>query len=317
MTRLVRAPLLHFVVLGAALLAVRERLDPAPPTRPALVIRSADVARLAQAWTEEHGAPPDAAAKQRLVEAAIDEEVLYREAIARGFDRRDEAVRERLVRLGTFVGEETARDRAALERDARRLGLARSDLVIRRHLIDMMRLAAGQVPERDLPSEEELAAELARHADEFAEPAHVRLTHVYFAADRRGDHAAADARAVLDELADAGSAAGAGRGDGFVRGSVFAGSRDDLARVFGAGFAAAVDGAPVRRWFGPVASVYGVHLVWVDAREPRRTPALADVRGRVLHRWLREREEERRSAALQAMRAAYDVRIEDGASAGG
>jgi len=129
MTRLLRAPLLHFVVLGAALLAIRERVDPEPPPRPALVINSADIARLAEAWSEEHGAPPDAAARRRLVDAAIDEEVLYREAIARGFDRRDEAVRERLVRLGSFVGEETARDREALERDARRLGLTRSDLV--------------------------------------------------------------------------------------------------------------------------------------------------------------------------------------------
>jgi len=317
MTRLLRAPLVHFVVLGAALLAVRKRVDPVPPTRPPLVVRSADVARLAEAWTEEHGAPPDATARQRLVDAAVDEEVLYREAVARGFDRRDEAVHERLVRLGSFVGEETARDRAALEREARRLGLERSDLVIRRHLVDMMRLAAGQVSERDLPSEAELADYLARHADEFAEPARLRLTHVYFAADRRGDHAADDARAALGELAGADGVAGAGRGDGFVRGSAFAASRDDLARVFGPGFAAAVDDAPVRRWFGPVASVYGVHLVWVDARQPGRTPALADVRGRVLHRWLRERAEERRSAALQAMRAAYDVRIEDGAGAGG
>jgi len=219
MTRLLRAPLLHFVVLGAALLAIRERVDPEPPPRPALVINSADIARLAEAWSEEHGAPPDAAARRRLVDAAIDEEVLYREAIARGFDRRDEAVRERLVRLGSFVGEETARDREALERDARRLGLTRSDLVIRHHLVEMMRLVAGQVTERDLPSETELADYLAHHADEFAEPARVRLTHVYFAADARGDHAAADARAVLAELAGAGSAAGAGRGDGFVRGS--------------------------------------------------------------------------------------------------
>ena len=317
MARLLRAPLVHFVALGAALLAVRSRLETGPAPRPSLMIRGADVARLAEAWTEEHGAPPDAAAMRRLVDAAIDEEVLYREALARGFDLQDGAVRERLVRLGSFVSEETARDRAALEREARRLGLERSDLVIRRHLVEMMRLAAGQVSERDLPSEAELAAYLARHAGEFAEPARVRLTHVYFAADARGERAATDALAVLGELAGAGSEAGAERGDGFVRGSEFTGSRNELARVFGPGFAAAVDRAPERTWVGPLRSVYGAHLVWIHAREPERTPALADVRGRVLHRWLRERAEERCSAALQAMRAAYDVRVEDGAGAGG
>ena len=80
MARLLRAPLVHFLVLGGALLAVRGWLDPALPPRPRLVIHAADVARLAETWTEEHGAPPDAAAKQRLLDEAIDEEVLYREA---------------------------------------------------------------------------------------------------------------------------------------------------------------------------------------------------------------------------------------------
>src|SRR5439155_767847 len=125
MARLLRAPLVHFLVLGGALLAVRGWLDPALPPRPRLVIHAADVARLAETWTEEHGAPPDAAAKQRLLDEAIDEEVLYREALARSFDRRDSAVLERLVRPGSFVGEETGQDRESLEREARRRGLAR------------------------------------------------------------------------------------------------------------------------------------------------------------------------------------------------
>src|SRR5437773_2566847 len=87
MARLLRAPLVHFLVLGGALLAVRGWLDPALPPRPRLVIHAADVARRAETWTEEHGAPPDTAAKQRLLDEAIDEEVLYREALARSFDR--------------------------------------------------------------------------------------------------------------------------------------------------------------------------------------------------------------------------------------
>ena len=179
MARLLRAPLAHFLALGAALLALRGWFDPARAPKPRAVISAVDVARLAEAWAEEHGSPPDAAATQRLVNAAIDEEVFYREALARGFDRRDGAVRERLVRLGGFVGEESARDRASLEREARRLGLERSDLVIRRHLVEMMELAVGRLGEADLPSEPELREYLARHAGDFAQPARVRLTHVY------------------------------------------------------------------------------------------------------------------------------------------
>ena len=67
------------------------------------------------------------------------------------------------MQLGSFVGEETAQDRESLEREARRLGLERSDLVIRRHLVEMMGLAAGRVGEGDLPSEAELEEYLERH----------------------------------------------------------------------------------------------------------------------------------------------------------
>ena len=313
MARLLRAPLVHFLVLGGALLALRGRFDPPRAPRPRVVISAADVARLTEAWTEEHGSPPDAAARERLVSKAIDEELLYREALARGFDHQDDTVRERLVRLGGFVGEESARDRESLEREARRLGLERSDLVIRRHLVEMMELAAGWVGEADLPSEPELREYLARHAEDFAQPARLRLTHVYLSADARGD-ATADALALLEELRGSGAEAGAGRGDAFIRGAEFDGSRDELARAFGTSFAEAVDRAPSRAWFGPVRSGYGMHLVWVHRREPGRTPSLAEVRGRVLQRWLRERADERRKAAVRALRAAYDTEVEGGSS---
>jgi parvulin-like peptidyl-prolyl isomerase len=310
MARLLRAPLAHFLALGGVLLALRGWFDPPRAPRPRVVITAADVARIAEAWTEEHGSSPDAAAMDGLVNQAIDEELLYREALARGFDRQDGAVRERLVRLGGFVGEESARDRESLERDARRLGLERSDLVIRRHLVEMMELAAGWVGEAGLPSEPELREYLARHAEDFAQLARVRLTHVYLSEDARGEATTADALALLEELRGSGAAAGAGRGDAFIRGAAFDGSRDELARAFGRSFAEAVERAPSGAWFGPVRSIYGFHVVWVHRREPGRTPSLEEVRGRVLQRWLRERADERRRAAVRALRAAYDIEVE-------
>jgi len=316
MARLLRAPLTHFLILGGTLLALRGWFDPPRAPRPRVVISDADVASLAEAWTEEHGSPPDAAATTRLVNEAIDEEVLFREALARGFDRQDGAVRERLVRLGEFVGEETARDRESLEREARRLGLERSDVVIRRHLVEMMQLAAGRTGEADLPSESELREYLARHAEGFAQPARVRLTHVYLSEDARGDATTAEALTLLEELRGSGAEASAGRGDAFIRGAEFDGSRDELARAFGTGFAQAVDRAPSRAWFGPVRSGYGLHLVWVHQREPGRTPSLAEVRGRVLQRWLAERTAERREAVVRALRAAYDIQVGDGSGSG-
>ncbi len=314
MRRVLCAPLLHFLAIGGVLVALHAWWSPDDFTRPRprIVIGPADLARLTEAWMEEHGTPPGPDAEEALIRAAVDDEVLYREALARGFDRRDDAVRERLVRLGGFVGEEAGGDRDALEREARRLGLERSDLVIRRHLVEMMRLAAGWVGERDLPSEAELEGYLAQHAEEFTEPARLRLTQVYFSEQRRGRAAASDAEALLAQLRRTaiGADDAAGRGDAFIRGASVAGSSADIERIFGPGFAAAIEAAPLRSWVGPLRSSYGFHLVWIDVREPGRTPALAQIRGRVLQRWLREQSERRERETVEAMRARYDIEVE-------
>jgi len=80
MARLLRAPLVHFLVLGGALLALRAWFDPAAGPETA----GRDLCRRRRAAhgsvDEEHGSPPDAAATEGLVNAAIYEELLYRRA---------------------------------------------------------------------------------------------------------------------------------------------------------------------------------------------------------------------------------------------
>src|SRR5581483_6216375 len=254
MRGLLAAPLVHFLCLGALLAGGRAwwARDEAA-ARPRIVLGADEIARLREAWKADHDRPPDDAT---LVREAVDDEVLYREALAAGFDRGDAAVRERLVRLGGVVGEETAGDRAALEREARRLGLERSDVVIRRHLVEMMRLALERAAPGDVPTDAELADWLARHANELAEPATVSFTHVYFSADARGPSVARDAAAALAALR--GGATGV-PGDAFIRGAdIGPATRDDVERGFGPGFARALEAAPAGAWVGPVESPYGL-----------------------------------------------------------
>ena len=274
MWSLLRAPALHFLVAGALLFGAKAVVEHG--RRPA----------------------PDAA-------AVSDDELLYREALALGVDRRDPAVRERLVRLGGFVGEDRG-ERDALEAEARRLGLARSDVVVRRHLTEAMRLAAGRLDAADMPTEADLQAYLAAHGDAFGAPSLVRFTQVYLARDRHGVTLEADAARLLAELrrdrvlpADAPA-----RGDASLVGAdVGPIAATDLDRRFGPGFAASLDGAAVGTWIGPVRSSYGVHLVWIHERVAARMPPLDSVRTQVLHHLLRERSAVRARERIAALRA--------------
>ncbi len=160
MTRLLRQPALHFVVLGAALYA-------------------------AQAWWT----PPAPAA------TVHDDELLYRAAIASGLDRDDPLVRERLATLGRFVATDGVVGEP--ERTARDLGLVGTDAVIRRHLVHAMRLVLSAPGAGDRPSDADVDAWLAAHPDRFAAPSTTSLTHVYLA---RGRHDATAADVVLARL---------------------------------------------------------------------------------------------------------------------
>jgi len=312
--RVLASPFVHFLLIGAALLAVRSWWagSAADGLRPRIVVTAADVERLRTEWTEEHGEPPGPAVEAALVRDAIDDEVLYREALAAGVGERDPATRERLVRLGGFLGEDGARGREALERQARGLGLERSDVVIRRHLVEMMRLAAARPSPSDVPGEAELHAWLDAHASDFTQPATIRLTHVYLSEEAHGATAEADARHLLDELrTGVGPDAAETRGDPFIWGMrVGPTTPADLDRIFGDGFARALAGVPTGTWAGPVRSSYGFHLVWIEEHVPARRPSLAEVRNQVVLRVLRERGAERAAERIRLLRARYEVELE-------
>jgi len=303
--RIAGAPLVHFVVLGGALVA----LAPREPARPApVVVTRAEAAAYRAAWAAQHGTAPSAADAARLDAELLDDAVLYRAAVDAGLDRRDPTVRRRLAGLATFVGEDAA-DEASLARTAATLGLRRGDLVVRRHLVQLARLAAEAVGPADVPTDAELAAHLARRAERFAAPPRITFTHVYFARARRGAATDADAAARLrrDPIPATDAAL---LGDAFIRGATVTGSRAEIARTFGAGFAAAAWDAAPGTWVGPLASAFGLHVVWIADRTPGATPPLAAVRGRVLHEVLRERAAARRAERLRALRDLYAARIE-------
>ncbi|HXJ33232.1 MAG TPA: peptidylprolyl isomerase [Candidatus Eisenbacteria bacterium] len=269
-----RSPALHFLAIGAVLFVARP-------------------------WWERQATP------RHAVAATTDDELLRREALDRGIDRADPAVRERLARLGRFVGED-ARSEAELEAEARRLGLERSDVVVQRHLVQMMHLAAGKLGPADMPTEAELQAYLDAHAQAFAQPPRIRLTHVYLSRDRCGAALDAEAALLLRELrrSSVPPDVAAARGDAFLAGATIGpASPAELERIFGPELARSVAGAPPDHWIGPVPSPYGLHLVWVHEREPARVPSLGAVRSQVLHRLLRERSEERARTRVAALRA--------------
>src|SRR5690606_10443357 len=153
---LAREPVTHFMVIGATLFALdgllrpsHEAASPSEERRPfavprePIVVDEAARARLVEHWNRTHAEPPTAEELERLVQASIDEEVLYREGLARGLAEGDPQVRERVA--------------------------AQMAYVLRGRIV---------VPE---PDEAELRAWFHEHTDRYARPERVDFTQVFVA----------------------------------------------------------------------------------------------------------------------------------------
>jgi hypothetical protein len=301
--RWLRAPLVHFLAGGAVLFWMVHGWS---PPSPAIVVTADDVSRLRLDYTRDTGLAPTPADEAALVAKAIEEELLFREAVARGLDRNDRSVRNWLVEQMRVLTEDANDDPDGLYARARVLGLDRSDVVVRRLLVQKMRLLAARTGERP-PSDAELEAFYAAHRGEYRAPDRVSFWHLLVP---RGT----DAAALLARIRGAAPADAVREGDSFAVGPHVVGqSRAQVEKLFGAALATTVARAETRTWVGPVASPYGLHLVWIEAREAGTPPPLAAVRERLRERWQDEQRSRRVVALLRDLEGRYPLQIESAA----
>jgi len=276
--RLLREPLLHFLLLGALLFAADAALrGPAEPDDLVIHITTADIDRLRTQWTGQYRRSPSPAELQGLVDAHVREEVLYREGMAMGLDRDDTIVRRRLAQKLEFLIEDVAVARA--------------------------------------PTDAELGTFFEARKETYRLPARISFSQVYFSPERRGAKARQDADSVLAGLhAESPAAAAAARGDGFMMGTSYEEQLPaDVEAVFGSDFARGLQAIAPGGWVGPIASAYGWHLVRIEERIDTALPTLDEVLDRVRDDWAFEERRRANEEVMTRLAARYAVTIEDGA----
>ncbi len=308
MTTLRRRPLLRFAVFGTLLFAALRLLAPAGGAPMPAVVAADEIGALRLRFAAERGRPPDARELQALAEERADEELLVREALARRLGEGDAVIGRRLAAsVAAFDGLEGAEapdtDRV---RTALALGLDTRDIVVRRRLVNLLRLRIAEEARRTEPTEAELAREYARRADVLRAPPQIAFAQAYLGPE--GDEARARAAALL-----ARSAAQDPRQEAQplpLPDALSLRTKDQVARSFGPGFAEALFDLPVGAWSGPVVSVHGLHLVRVDRIAAGRLPPLRAVRERLREEWFAAREGRAMAALLEALRRQHPVVVE-------
>lgn len=279
--KILKEPLLHFLILGAAIFMVHawrqkgnagggdhdngKRID----------VNAATITRLREGWTRQFQRTPNAEDMRGLVEAHIREEVLCREALAMGLDR--------------------------------------DDTIVRRRMAQKMEFLTQDISTAVAPDEAAVVKFFTQNAERYAKPTQVSFRHVYFSKEKRGEKLAADATEALRALAQPGVSDEA-FGDSFLQGFDFSDQGEqDLSSIFGREFAMSVMKMPTAMWSSPIASSYGLHLVRVTRRVEPRPVELAAVRDAVMRDFLDERRRVANDDVLERMKKNYEVVIDEAA----
>ncbi len=275
MKRFLREPLVHFLLLGAMLFVVYHYVQPdrgAAALSKQIQLTLDELAQLALVFQSQWRREPTPEEFARLVETKVQQEILYREALAMGLDKDDEIVKRRMTQKMQFLAEDVA---AARE-----------------------------------PTTAELKAWYEKNSDKFALPPRLSFRHLYFSPDRRGARAREDAAKALVKLAGQpeDSKLAASFADPFMFQDYYRDRAPDyLGKEFGPQFALAVAKLAPGSWRGPIESGFGWHLVFVDTVIPGRVPAFEEIEADVKTTWLGEQKAEAWEKAYKEIRAKYTV----------
>jgi hypothetical protein len=276
MKKLLREPLLHFLLLGLGLFVLHHFVAaPGDGSGERVVISRGKIQRLAAGFALMHQRAPAKDELDGLIAEAVREEILYREAKALGLDQDDTIVRRRLRQKLEFVSEDLA-------------------------------------PASE-PTEAQLQAYLASHLEQFRIETRYSFAQVYLDPQRHGRQLGADTAQLLSGLRRSGDAADLSQlGDSLLLQRQYEDiPARELERLFGAPFEAALRSVPTGQWQGPLPSGYGVHMVLLKRRDESRAPPLAEVRDAVRSQWLQSQRREANERFYAGLRERYEVIVED------
>jgi hypothetical protein len=280
-SRLIKEPLFHFLILGLSIYAGYAWLNPreAPENDQTIVVGPGEHAWMRTSFEKRWNRPPTSEEMEGLVQEYVRETAFYREALAMGLDKDDTIVRRRLAQKLEFLVQD---------------------------LIDVK-------PATDA----ELETYFSEHRADYRQPGLVTFTHVFVDPDKRGAETHKDAakiRAALEKLEDPTSGARE-LGDPFMLQSYYPERTEaDISKLFGGEFAEVLAASSTGAWHGPIVSGYGLHLVYVQAKETFPQPELAAVRERVAEDWTTAKRAELNEEYRKRLLEKYTIVIEDEAS---
>ena len=278
--RLIKAPLLHFVLAGVLLYLLygffKDNVISPKENSSTITVTRGEISLMEDSWQKRWNRPPTKEERDGLINAHIKEMVFYRVALEMGLDKNDVRVRRLLGQKFQFIT---------------------NDLI---------------KPQR--PDDNELQRYFKDNIDKYTPPERISMTQIFFDPDSRGSQTLIDAENTIKILnkIDIGSVTANEYGDKMmVRNYYSLNTQAEISRFFGSDFAKTVFELETNKWQGPILSGYGTHIVYLHDRQTPDPPLLDEVREAVIENWMNEKQRELNELYYKGLVDRFDIVIEE------
>lgn len=273
--RIIKEPLLHFLIAGVVIFAAYSVMDrsPASEDKSSIEVGNGQLAQLFETFSRTWQRPPTETELNDLIDGYVKEEVFYREGLEMGLDQNDAIVRRRMQQKLEFLLEPSAEELS--------------------------------------PTSDELVAYFKAHSGRYDQPAKLSFNQIFFNSRRPGDDRELAARTALASFVgrkDDASTEALGDATILPPGMDLTDTKE-IAAVFGRDFVVGALSGTQGRWSGPFRSTYGVHLVYINRKIVASTPALPDVLQKVRSDWESDRRREIADNRYADMKSKYDIKV--------
>ena len=228
MKTLLREPLLHFFLIGAALFWLYGVLQTGTaPKDDTIIITTGQIKSLRDNFERVWSRPASEEELAGLVQDYIWEEILYRDALA--------------------------------------LGLDQNDIVIRRRLRQKMEFLSEEILQKYTPSDQELQTFFKQNQNLYDIEPSFTFTQVYLNPEKHGKALEEEIQKLLTQLKEGKTSE---LGDPILIDQEYEQSPySEVVGLFGKPFADELQELPKGVWKGPIHSGYGVHVVQLQDKQ--------------------------------------------------
>ncbi len=272
MKKLLKEPLLHFVLIGAVFFLLYSWVGTDQTEKGHITIDESDLDEIVSKFDMQWKRAPTEAELIAIVAKRVEEEVFYQEALLMNLDHNDE--------------------------------------IIKRRLSQKMQSLSNDIASVIEPTDKELQAHYKNHSDRYMQEASFTLYQVFFSPDKRNNWRK-DAELALPSIQQMNMEDALQIGDAIALPKVFKNTTEfHIERQMGSSFTQALKAIETGSWSGPIESGYGAHLVYIESKEEEKVAPFATVKKQVLEDLNFDKQQEVQSQVYKSLEKKYTIEID-------